>query len=210
MKNMIVQGMSIGILAFALAACGKVGDAPEAKTDSAVTVAPATGGMTLPIDTSRSSITWKGAKVTGAHDGGFRQFDGTITVDNDQVTGVKVTIDAGSIWADDEKLTGHLKSDDFFSVANYPTATFEAGQFTKVDTVQGATHMVTGNLTMRGKTNSVTFPATIMMNADMVSAKADFIIDRKQWDIIYPGQPDNLISDEVRIIFDVVAAKPAA
>lgn len=209
MKKFIVHGMSLGILTLALISCGKVGDAPEAKTDSAVAVTPATGGMTLNIDTSRSKVNWKGAKVTGAHDGGFKNYQGTITTENNEVKGVNITIDANSVWSDDEKLTGHLKSDDFFATGTHPNMTFEASKFVKVDTIPGATHMVTGNLTMRGKTNSVTFPATIQIGADNVSAKADFIINRKQWDIVYAGQADNLISDDVRIMFDVVAAKPS-
>lgn len=213
MKKTFVYGMSFAILTLSVVGCGGVGDAPEAKTDSAVQVTPApatASGKTFTIDTSRSKVNWKGAKVSLAHDGGFRNYSGTITADNNQVTGVNIVIDANSIWSDNEKLTGHLKSDDFFSPATYPDMKFEASQFTKVDTIPGATHMVTGNLTMRGKTNSVTFPATIELGSNEMKAKADFIINRKQWDIIYPGQPDDLISDDVRIIFDIVAMPPAA
>lgn len=205
----INQVMGALALALAIAACGKVGDAPEAKTGGAVDVTTPSSGATLAIDTSKSKVSWVGAKVTGKHEGGFRSFNGTITVDSNTVTGVKVNFDVNTIYTDSEKLAGHLKSDDFFSAGKYPNATFEASQFVKADTVQGATHMVTGNLTMRGKTNSVTFPATINVGANEVSAKADFKINRKQWDIIYPGAPDDLISDDVRIMFDVVANKPA-
>ncbi len=211
MKNMIARGAAIGMFALALASCGGVGDAPEAKTDSAVTVKEATpgAGATFAIDTSRSKIGWKAAKVSLAHDGGFRNFNGTITVAGNQVSNVKINIDATSIWSDNDNLTGHLKGDDFFAVDKNPAATFEASQFTPVDTIPGVTHMVTGNLTMHGQTNSVTFPATIQVGADMVTAKADFIIKRKSWGIVYTGKPDDLISEDVRIIFDVTAVKPA-
>ena len=201
--------MALALFATIAIGCGDVGDAPEARTDSAVQITKPVGGTTWPIDTARSKVSWIGAKITNKHEGGFRVFNGDVNVTDGAVTGAKITIDANSLYTDDEKLAGHLRSDDFFSVEKYPTATFEASSFTKVDSVPGATHMVTGNLMMRGKTNSVTFPATVQMSENSVNAKADFKINRKQWDIVYPGQPDDLISDEVRIIFDVTAA-PAA
>jgi polyisoprenoid-binding protein YceI len=67
--------------------------------------------------------------------------------------------------------------------------------------------MVTGNLTMHGVTHGVTFPATIKVDGNTVTARADFKISRKDWGVVYPGQPDDLISDDVRIIFDIVASK---
>lgn len=67
------------------------------------------------------------------------------------------------------------------------------------------THRVTGNLTLLGTTKSVVFPATVSVAGNEVSAKADFIINRKDWNIVYTGMPDDLINDDVRIIFNVVA-----
>lgn len=186
-----------------LAACGDVGDAPQAETGEAVDVAQAQG-TPIPIDTAQSEVRWRGAKVTRAHDGGFRDFSGTVYVAGGSVTGVDLAIDMASIWSDSEKLTGHLKSPDFFEVETYPEATFEADRFEVVDSA-GATHRVTGNLTMHGQTHSVAFPANILVEADRVTAEADFIIDRKRWGVSYPGKPDDLIADEVRILFDLVA-----
>ena len=185
------------------AACGDVGDAPAAQTAEAVAVASAEG-TTLVIDTSRSDIGWKAAKVTRAHDGGFRTFDGTVTVHGGEVAGVNIVIDTRSVWSDTERLTGHLKSEDFFEVETYPTATFEADQFVPVDSA-GATHLVTGNLTMHGQTQAITFPAAITVEEGSVQASADFIIDRRDWGINYKGQADDLIENEVRLLLDVVA-----
>ncbi len=190
-----------------LVACGDVGDAPVAETGDAVDLMTAEG-VELPIDRSQSSVSWRGAKVTGAHDGGFNGFDGTVTVDEGTVTGVNVLIDMTSLYSDNDDLTGHLMSDDFFSAPTYPEGRFEATSFTLAEG-DSATHMVTGNLTMRGTTNSVTFPANIMVSAERVTAVADFIIDRQNWGIVYAGKPDDLIKDEVRIMFDIVAM-PAA
>lgn len=189
-----------------MVACGDVGDAPKAETGEEVAVEEATG-TTMVIDTAQSSITWLGAKVTGTHDGGFNNFSGTVSTENGMVTNVDVTIDMNSVWSDTEKLTGHLKTKDFFLVEEYPEATFKASAFEKVDTVEGATHMVTGNLTMRGKTNAVTFPATITVTDDKVTAKAEFRIDRMNWDIAFRGAEDNLVEHEVAVKFDLTATK---
>ncbi len=191
-----------------LAACGNVGDAPEAQTGEAVAVADA-AGEALPIDTTRSRVDWRAAKVTNAHDGGFGTFSGTVSVGDGEVTGVEVLIDARSIWSDNDRLTGHLKSADFFDVEAYPEARFVADRFAPVDSA-GATHLVTGNLTMHGQTHAVTFPASISVDGGAVQAAADFIIDRTNWGITYTGKADDLIENDVRLIFDVVAAAPSA
>lgn len=195
----------VGLL---FSACGDVGDAPRAQTGEAVPVAAATGEV-LPIDTARSEINFKAAKVTRAHDGGFHAFDGTVAVQDGAVTGIDVTIDMNSVWTDTERLTGHLKNEDFFEVETYPTATFEADQIAPVDSA-GATHLVTGNLTMHGVTHAVTFPATITVTDAMVEAEADFIINRRDWEINYDGQADDLVENSVRLILDIVAAAETA
>lgn len=193
------------VLAFTvtIAACGDVGDAPEAQTGEAVAVARG-AGEALAIDTARSAINWKAAKVTRAHDGGFRTFAGTVSVADGAVSGVDVTIDTRSIWSDTERLTGHLKSPDFFDVETYPEARFVADRFVPVDSA-GATHLVTGNLTMHGQTSAVTFPATISVESGSVQAAADFIIDRRDWGINYKGKADDLVENNVRLILDVTA-----
>lgn len=191
------------VFSLLLAACGDVGDAPQAQTQKAVTVSDvATDG--LAIDTARSTINWKAAKVTRAHDGGFLTFGGTVTQADSNVTGVDVIIDTRTIWSDTERLTRHLKSDDFFDVEQYPEARFVADQFVATDSA-GATHLVTGNLTMHGQTHAITFPASITVQDGAVQVLADFILDRTDWSINYAGQADDLIDNEVRIILDVVS-----
>lgn len=190
--------------ALVLSACGDVGDAPRAQTDDAVTVAQ-NSGEALAIDTSRSAINWKAAKVTRAHDGGFNTFYGTISVADNQVVGADIMIDTRSIWSDTQRLTNHLKSPDFFDVETYSQAQFVANQIEPADST-GATHLVTGNLTMHGQTKAVTFPATISLEDDDVRAAADFIIDRRDWGINYKGQADDLVENSVRLILDVVAS----
>src|SRR5436190_8202035 len=76
------------------------------------------------FDAGNSSIEWVGSKVTGKHDGGFKKFEGEFHVVEGRLadSGNKVVIDTTSLWADNDRLTGHLKSPDFFNVDQMPTA----------------------------------------------------------------------------------------
>lgn len=198
-----------------LAACGNVGDAPQAEivaVDTAETPDAFTG-TPVPIDTSASAIEWTGAKVTGSHDGGFRSFDGVIYVDGADVTGVDVLIDATSLYSDNADLTQHLLSPDFFEVETYPEARFVATSIRPVTPAdaapEGMTHLVTGTLTMRGQSNQVTFPARVGVQDGRATATADFIINRQNWGITYPGRPDDLIRNEVRVRINAMTAPGA-
>ncbi|HXV75945.1 MAG TPA: YceI family protein [Candidatus Polarisedimenticolaceae bacterium] len=158
------------------------------------------------VDPERSSIHFVGSKITGSHDGGFHQFEGVIElVDGDPTaSSVTVEIDTTSLWADDTRLTEHLKSPDFFGVETYPQAVFESTSIEQ--TADGYT--VTGNLDLHGVTKSVSFPAQIEVGPDSVTARAEFFIKRFDFDIVYPGKPDDLIRDEVVIRFDLTAVPP--
>src|SRR5690606_4136447 len=111
---------------------------------------------------------------------------------------VKVEIDMGSVQVEPEKLEGHLKSPDFFDVEKHPKATFESTAV-KAGGAGGATHTVTGNLTLHGVTRSISFPASIQVNGDTITVNAEFAINRKDFGIVYPGMPDDLIKDDVLI-----------
>lgn len=154
-----------------------------------------------------SKVKFVGAKVTGKHEGEFKTFSGTVDlVENDpQKSVVKVEIDSASLVADEEKLTNHLKSPDFFDIEKFPKVTFVS---TKVEPggTDGATHTVTGNLELHGETKGITFPATIELGEGNVSTKAKFVINRKDFGLNYPGMPDNLIKDDVLIELDIHAA----
>lgn len=199
--------------ALLLTACADVGDAPVADTTEVHSDSIANTlftGQPLAVDTVTSSIDWWAAKVTRSHDGGFSNFTGNVYVDNDAVAGVEITIDAASIFSDTDRLTGHLKSEDFFEVDVYPEASFAASSFEAIANDSTATHSVTGELTIRDHTNRISFPANISVTSDSVNADADFIIDRQQWGLTYPGAPDDLIQDEVRIFLNVGIARGTA
>src|SRR5207245_11006169 len=86
----------------------------------------------LAIALDISSIEFVGSKVTGHHNGGFKKFSGELKAANGKLanSGNKVIIDATSVYADNDRLTGHLKSADFFNVSQIPTAPFETTAIT--------------------------------------------------------------------------------
>ncbi len=101
-------------------------DAPDATVSEPEAIeTPAAGGTSFAI-TPDSKIEFVGAKVTGTHDGGFKAFTGSIDLVDGEPTKSTVTleIDTTSIWSDNDKLTEHLKSDDFFGVEAHPASTF--------------------------------------------------------------------------------------
>jgi polyisoprenoid-binding protein YceI len=168
---------------------------------------PTLSGTKYAFSEAGSSLGWIGAKVTASHEGSFQKFSGTIgLVDNDATkSGVAVQIDMGSITtADSPKLLGHLKGPDFFDVEKFPTATFTSTAI-KAAGEGAATHKVTGTLDLHGVQKSITFPATITASADAVTVKAEFSINRKDFNIVYPGKPDDLIHDEVVLKLDITA-----
>jgi polyisoprenoid-binding protein YceI len=166
------------------------------------------GAETLAITPENAKIEFVGSKVTGSHNGGFKQFSGAIDLAKEGIdkSRVSIDIDVNSLFTDAERLTGHLKTADFFDVAKYPKATFTS---TKIEpaTAAGATHTVTGNLEMHGMKKSISFPATIQAAADAVSVNAEFAINRKDFGINYAGKADDLIRDEVVMKLNVKAPR---
>lgn len=198
-----VLGMVLTVVLSGLvlvAACGNPAtNKSQAVTGEAAntTSTPPAGGQTFTITPENSKIEFIGSKVTGSHNGSFQKFSGEIHYTGDPTTShVNVTMDTASITTDDPKLTEHLKTADFFDVAKFPQAKFESTAI-KPGGDKGASHTVTGNLTLHGVTKSVSFPATIAATPDAVTVNSDFAINRKEFGINYAGAADNLIRDDV-------------
>ena len=174
----------------------KVADA-VAKTDS-----PAAG--TKYVFTPESEIKFIGSKVTGSHHGGFKTFTGHFTVADGAPVGNdhKVVIDMASTWSDDEKLTGHLKSPDFFNVEAHPQSTFDV---TGIEKGGDGVYQVSGNFTLHGVTKNITIPATVADEDGAIRIASKFDINRKDFGIVFPGKPDDLIRDEVVIELNLTA-----
>lgn len=171
--------------------------------------APATKGEALAINSENSKVEFTGSKVTGKHDGGFRNLTGTIDFVNNrpEESTVSVDIETASVYSDDEKLTGHLKSADFFDVEKFPKATFRSTSIV-ADTAKGAgAYTVTGDFNLHGVTKSISFPATIKAGADTVEVDAEFSVNRKDFGIVYTGTADDLIRDGVVVRLNLRAAR---
>lgn len=196
-----------------LSACDN--DPAKGKARATVGAAAVSGGAAVPASAARyafsndgSQIAFVGAKITRKHDGSFGAFRGAIDlVDGDPTKSlVKAEIDTASVTVDEPRLTGHLKTSDFFDVGRFPKATFSSTAIV-AGGQNGATHTITGNLDLHGVTKSISFPATIRVAADAVETDAEFAINRKDFEIVYPGKPDDLIKDEVLIKLKIHATK---
>ena len=203
MKKHILSLTPALFAGFALVSCenpadkttdAKVGDVQE----------EAVGSGTKFVFDDSSTIGFTGSKVTGSHDGGFKEFEGHFYLGDDKTpTAGEFVIDTTSVWSDDEKLTGHLKSKDFFEVETYPTSTFKLTKAVK--TGEGA-YDISGNLTLHGVEKNITFPVTASREGDTATFNAEFDINRKDFGIVYPGKPDDLIRDEVVLRLDFSAS----
>jgi polyisoprenoid-binding protein YceI len=148
------------------------------------------------VDIDRSALGWTGYYVFSfsEHNGTIKLSDGEIMIDDHQIVSGHFNIDMKSIKdldmpADDgaKDLENHLMSDDFFSVNEFPSARFEITNTTKIkDPVPGGPNYdVSGDLTIKGVKNSLTFPALINFNDDGIEAKAKFKFDRTKWNVRY-------------------------
>ena len=160
------------------------------------------------IKTDVSKVVWKGYKVTGSHEGTIAIQSGSLTFEEEKLTGGAFVIDMTTINTTDlegeykGKLDGHLKSDDFFGIANHPTANLV---FKDVTASGKNAYTVSGDLTIKGKTNPVTFTISIYGNKATASLK----VDRTKYDVKYgsssffDGLKDKAIYDEFDLVADL-------
>lgn len=157
------------------------------------------------IKIESSSVTWKGYKVTGSHAGSIALKQGSLEFKEGNLVGGEFTIDMSTIENTDmegeykAKLEGHLKSDDFFGVTTYPTANLI---FKEVKSTGKNSYEVSGDLTIKGKTNPVNFDISIYGN----KATANVKIDRTAFDVRYGSTSffDNLQDKAIYDEFDLI------
>jgi polyisoprenoid-binding protein YceI len=172
---------------------------------------------TYKIDPSGSAVVWKAAKVTGKHEGTVKVQSGSFSFDNGKLSGGEIVMDMGSIRCTDlegeyaDKLVGHLKSDDFFGVATYPTAKFVATSVKALDAK--GNYEVMGNLTIKKTTQPATLKLEAAEKDGMVRATGKLGIDRSKFDVRYGSNSffDNLgdkaIYDNFDMEFTLLAKK---
>ncbi|HTO34817.1 MAG TPA: YceI family protein [Flavobacterium sp.] len=216
MKKVVLSLIIVAGLSFATVSCKKSAEAKDAEA-----VAEATAeAVTFNVNTTESTIEWKGSKViTGSHNGTIALSSGEISVKDGVVEAGSFVIDMNSITVldieDEEKkgwLEGHLKgagednADHFFNVSEFPEGKFEITSVSEGN--------IEGNLTLKGITKNVKFPATITVSDNDVTIIAEpFNIDRTLWGVNYSNESmtdvakDNIISNNIELKLNVKASK---
>lgn len=210
-KNLILFVLLSSFVLFMSACNGKKKESNEGK--EAVNINSIEALDNLQVDTKASYIDWVGSKPGTDHTGKIYLQSGVIGVDKAQkeVLSGKFVIDMNSIDNEDlegemkAKLEGHLKSADFFDVEKYPTSTFEIAEVTPVEGELN-NYMVTGNLTMKDVTLSISFKAMIKEADGVYTAVSEpIVLDRTQWGVNYGSKnifkdlKDNIISDQIQM-----------
>lgn len=172
---------------------------------------------TYNVDVTASNIIWNGYKVTGQHSGTVKLKNGNLTFNNNQLNGGSFEIDMNSITCTDldaeygGKLVGHLKSDDFFGVAKYPTAKFVITRAIPQDTK--GNYKIVGNLTIKQTTKEIKFAANLSESNGKVTATGKITIDRSEYDVrfgsgsFFDNLGDKTIYDEFDLNVTLVAKK---
>lgn len=225
MKNRIATLLFLSL--FSIVSC-KNDKAADAETTEAGEVKTATTeAVSYKVDKSTSKIEWTGSKPTGKHTGTINLADGEIFIKDNVLDSGKFNIDMNTISVTDlktgdgkEDLEGHLKGtssegkeadmDHFFNVKKYPTSSFE---ITSANTENGKT-TVEGNLTMKGITKNVKFPAVVTVDGNSVTLTSDpFSINRTLWNVNYGSKSvfdnlgDKFINDDIELKVSVKATR---
>ena len=234
-KSLKTWMLFLGAAAF-ISACGSKpkGEVVETAPEQEVTAPAEPETTTLAVNLTESSVGWTGMKklgteTTGKHEGTINISSGQLMMAEGTLVGGKFVIDMNTInctdLEDPEKkaqLEGHLASDDFFDIANHPTAEFE---ITSVETIvpdetaeepSNATHKITGNFTLRGTTLSIPIEAGVSIENGQLVADSEFLFDRTQWGVMFKPEADVVdktkdwfIRDEIAIKLHLVAAAEA-
>ncbi len=171
----------------------------DAKPAPAEVAKPEGEGQTFKVDAASSKISFVGAKITGDHTGEFKRFTGEVTLVKGAPQRLSFTIETESVETDAEGLTKHLKSADFFDVEKFPTAEFTGTKFEPHDPPQadGSNYTIHGELALHGVKKAISFPAKVEIQSTEAKGSAEFTLNRSDFEIVYPGKPDDLIKNEV-------------
>jgi polyisoprenoid-binding protein YceI len=218
---LIFSVIATGLL---IQSCKQAPESDEAQVGEAGVVTEQADAVSKPVDLEKSQVEWVGTKITSYHNGIIDIKSGELLVKGNELSGGSFVFNMSSILVTDDdmdeggkaKLTGHLKSEDFFAVDTYPEAKFEItsvqpfskelvseddGSYKEINEykITNPTHNITGNLTIRGITKGITFPASVSVQDGGVTAKAKFNFNRLDWDVKYAGMKDDAINEMVHM-----------
>ena len=218
----MLRSLSFILVAGLLTACGG-SEGTEVESSDAQAETTAAASATYSVDAQASTVEWEGTKlIGGGHQGTIPIAQGQLETSGDELVGGSFTLDVTGLENSDlgpddgkAKLEGHLKSPDFFDVEQYPTAKFVITSVSPItDAEDGHNYDITGNLTLKGTSRSITIPAMVTMDGDRITATTpDFVIDRTEWGMEYGSgglegiAQDNIINDEVGLKLDLVAQR---
>lgn len=207
---------------FIMTSCG--GGGQKTAQEAGEVASAGENAVVFNVNTDASTLRWEGAKITQTvHHGTVKISEGSLAVDGGSLVAGNFVIDMNTIVCEDLdeasgklKLEGHLKSGDFFMVESYPTARFEITGAEAINDGSGATHRITGNLTIKDVTKGISFPAVVSIGENGVTATARFEINRNEWGVVWGGSlteqsvkdflQNNLIKDTIAFDVNLVAA----
>ena len=212
MKLIIRFSFLLLILGLSFTACKKAPKGVDSKTTTASNAPAAAKSTDKMFSITEGQLQWTGTKVGGEHFGVVKVIGGDIAASNGKISAGTVNIDMSSISVTDlkanegkEKLEGHLKTKDFFNTEAYPNATFKLTS----SSGNGGSTSLTGDLTIKGITKSITVPANIVMAGDKINiVTPSFKINRTEWDIKYGSgligtAADKIIHDDISLVLSV-------
>ena len=225
MKKTFLFMLSLAFLGLFIQSCKNTPEG-EAATTGAEAESGDLLGDVYTIDSNSMSVLWEGSSLSSKHNGSILISGGRFAVQDGLITGGNLTMDMNSITVldltgeDKASLEGHLKgteaenADHFFNVSKFPTAEFVITKSTKVENDPMATHMVYGNLTMKGLAKEVGFKIDVKLEDNsFIMRSPQFVINRTDWGVKYSSASvfDNLgdkaINDNIGLIINLVAAK---
>ncbi len=178
-------------------------------------------GPAYSLSVEKSTLHWKGTKPGGGHYGVVEMVQGDVVTDGKTITGGSFTIHMNTIECHDldneamnARLVSHLKSEDFFHVEKYPEALFRITDVRPADHSKDGkadiTHTIDGELTIKGITRAISFPARISPSGNTLFATTqDIVLDRTQWNVnhmskkVFSNLADRFIDDEMIISLDL-------
>jgi polyisoprenoid-binding protein YceI len=175
------------------------------------------GNYTADPTHSRIGFFARHAMITKVR-GSFNEFAGSgyLDADDPSKSHLELTIQANSIDTRNADRDGHLRSNDFFDMENYPTITYAS---TSVEMIDDSTYRVTGDLTIKDTTKPVTIDfeftgaATDPFGNHRIGLEGSLQINRKDWGVNWNAALETggvLVSEKVTLEFEVSAIKSAA
>jgi polyisoprenoid-binding protein YceI len=207
-----LSNLLIGFLTLSLiVSCTNQPEGEAAKTGEAseTEAKPSAAAKTYAV--AKGNVYWAATKIGGAHNGAFPVIRGKLSAENGVVTSGIFEIDINSMTEETlpedkkAKFLGHMKSDQFFDAESHPTGQLSIVSVESLSGNAEANYTIKANLTLKGITKSVSFPAKITVSENRISVNSPkFTINRTEWDMKFKSAiigtaADKIIHDDVSL-----------